>query len=114
MGSKEINISRDYLPRLKADLEKTISSYKKATSFRAKKIEQDMEQIKIYLDILENRPDSIKLAPGASKKLRDVLSWQPRDGKRNATHRRQQDQLEKHFLELQKVLVSLISKRFKY
>jgi len=114
MSPREFDISRDYLPRLKADLEKTLTAYRKAAALRARKIEQDTEQIKVYLEILENRRDKIKLSPATSKKLHGVLSWEPKNGRKNATHRKQQDQLEKHFQELQKVLVGLISRRFKY
>jgi hypothetical protein len=114
MTPRELDISRDYLPRLKTDLEKTLSAYRKATELRARKMDQDMEQIKVYLDLLENRGDKVKLSPAALKKLQGVLSWEPKNGRKNAMHRKQQDQLEKHFIELQKVMVSLISKRFKY
>jgi hypothetical protein len=114
MSPRELDISREYLPHLKTDLEKTLSAYRKATALRAKKMDQDMEQIKVYLDLLENRNDKVKLSPAAIKKLHNVLTWEPKNGRKNATHRKQQDQLEKHFVELQKVLVGLISKRFKY
>ncbi len=114
MTAGELDISRDYLPRFKKDLEKTLAAYRKATALRAQKIDQDMEQIKVYLDLLESRHDKIKLDPAAVKKLQGVLSWEPKNGRKNSTHRKQQDQLERHFLELQKALVGLISKRFKY
>ena len=70
MTPRELDISRDYLPRLKVDLEKTLTAYRKATALRARKIEQDLEQIKVYLDILENRPDKIKLKPATLKNSR--------------------------------------------
>jgi hypothetical protein len=114
MRPGDYDISNDYVPRLKADLEKTLLDYQKATTLRAKRMEQDMEQIKVYLDILENRPEFLNLSSSATKKLHDVLSWKPKSTRKNSTHRKQQDQLEEHFLELQKVLVGLISKRFKY
>jgi hypothetical protein len=114
MQAREYDISGDYLPRLKADIEHTLSDYHKATSLRAKKIEQDMEQIKVYLEILENREGRVKLSPRASRKLQGLLNWRPKTPRRKSTHRKRQDQLEDHFVEIQKALVGLISKRFKY
>jgi glycerophosphoryl diester phosphodiesterase len=114
MGPREYDISRDYLPRLKADIEHTIAAYRKASDLRARKIEQDLEQIKVYFEILEQRRDKVTLSQGASKKLNGVLTWKPKNPRKNPTHRKHQDQLEKHFFEIQKVLVGLISKRFKY
>jgi hypothetical protein len=101
---------KDLLSRLKSELEKTEGAYGKVVSLRAKKIEQDREQIGVYLDILQSEISDIKINAKNSKKIDKVLSWKPK----HKSCRKQQDELENHLLELQKLLVSLISKRFKY
>jgi hypothetical protein len=111
MTRKDQETTKAILPLLKADVQKTLEMYKKTVELRAKKIEQDMEQIKTYVNILENAQDA-KLNPRVLKKLNKVLSWEMKSQKK--TCRQQQDQIENHFLELQKSLVGLISKRFKY
>jgi hypothetical protein len=114
MVSGDKDMSWDFLSRLKADLEKTMAAYQAVDSLRAKKISQDLEQIKVYLNILENQRDSIKLNGKNSRKINRLLAWKAKTKKKNIAYRKQQDQLEDHFLELQKALVGLISKRFKY
>jgi hypothetical protein len=110
MNTKEYNIPRDILPRIKADLEKTLAAYGKVTQLRQKKMEQDIEQIKVYLNILENQTNDVTLKNRNAREINRILSWK----EKNTSHRKQQDELEDHFLELQKILVGLISKRFKY
>jgi hypothetical protein len=110
MDTKEYNISRDILPRIKADLENTLAAYGKITQLRQKKMEQDLDQIKVYLNILENQSNSVTLKNRSAQKINRLLSWESK----NTSHRKRQDELEDHFLELQKILVGLISKRFKY
>ena len=105
------DMKKDFLSRLQADIAKTIEANKKIIDLRAKKIEQDLEQVKVYLNVLESQKD-IKLNSGATKKLEKVLSWKLK-GKAK-TYCDQQSELEKHFLDLQKNLVGLISKKFKY
>jgi len=114
MGAREHDIPREVLPRLKDVLNRTLAAYEKSSELREQKIEQDLEQVKVYLNVLENQSDEIKLSPRMSKKLEELFSWEPRAKRKNASHRRQQDQLEDHFIEIQKVLVALISKRYKY
>ena len=102
---------KDILPRLNADMAKTLESHKKIVDLRTKKIEQDFEQVHVYLNVLENQKD-IKLDSRAIKKLDKVLSWKPKA--KAKTYSDKQRELEKHFLDLQKYLVGLISKKFKY
>jgi hypothetical protein len=101
---------KDLLNRLRSEIDKTEEAYGKVVSLRAKKIEQDREQIGVYLDILKSELADIKISAKNSKKIDKVLSWKPK----HKSCRKQQDELEKHLLELQNLLVSLISKRFKY
>jgi hypothetical protein len=114
MNSADKEMSWDFLPRLKADLEKTMAAYSRVDQLRAKKIEQDLEQIKVYLNILENQRDTIKLNNKNSRKMSRLLAWKAKAEKKSLPYNKQQDQLEKHLLELQKALVGLISRRFKY
>jgi hypothetical protein len=103
-------MNNNLLARLKSELEKTHEEYCKVISLRSRKIEQDREQIGVYLGILENQLTGIKLNDKISKKIEKVLSWKMSQ----RPCRKQQDELETHLLELQKILVNLISKRFKY
>jgi hypothetical protein len=105
------DIIKDILSRLKADMAKTLEAHKKIVAFQAKKIEQDLEQVHVYLNVLESQKD-IKLDSRAIKKLDKLLSWKPK-GKAK-TFSDKQKELERHFLDLQKYLVGLISKKFKY
>ena len=114
MASKGPRTVNEILPHLKADLEKTLAEYDKATKLRAQKMLRETEQIKTYLELLESKSDDVKLTGRHLKKLHKLLAWEVRLHKKDLTHRRQQDSLEDHFLELQKVLVGLISRRFKY
>jgi hypothetical protein len=102
---------KNILPRLNADMAKTLEARKRIVDLRAKKIDQDLGQVNVYLNILENQKD-IKLNPRAIKKLDKLLSWKPK-GKAK-TYADKQKELEKHFLDLQKFLIGLISKKFKY
>jgi len=101
---------KELLNRLKSEFEKTEEAYGKVVSLRAKKIEQDREQIGVYLEILKGELADIKINAKNSKKIDKVLSWKSKQKSCD----KQQDELEKHLLELQKLLVSLISKRFRY
>lgn len=108
----DADATREILKRLKDELAKTLEDYKKIVALRTKKIEQDRQQIGVYFDILENEIEGIKLNSKHSKKIDKVLSWKADPVTKS--HSKQQDQLEDHLIELQKLLVNLISKRFKY
>ena len=102
------------LASLRDALDKTLEQYRKAAALRAKKMDQDLEQIEVYMKIIETRCKELKLSPHNSRKLRRLLSWKPRASVSKYSYRRHQDALENHFLELQKLLVGIISKKFKY
>jgi hypothetical protein len=106
------NHTREILQRIKDDLAKTLEAHKKIELLRAKKLEQDCQQIGVYFDVLESEIKAIRLNSKNSKKIEKILSW--KSDPVNKNHNRQQDQLEDHLIELQKLLVNLISKRFKY
>jgi len=104
----------ELLIAIKEELDKTLKAYEQTRDLRAKKIEQDLKQIDVYLDILQNRADSAKLSEQSLRRLNRLLNWSPKTRGKQKAHRKQQDQLEDHFLELQKLLVGLLSKGFKY
>ena len=103
--------SEDILPVLRSEIDKTIDAYKNIVALRSQKIEQDIEQINVYFKLLENQKD-LKLKKGMQKKIAKVLSWQFTEDGKTLKHR--QESYEQHFLDLQKSLVSLISKKFQY
>jgi len=114
MNPKQNELPRDFLPRLKADINRTLAARKKACALREQKIEQDLEQVKVYLNILESQKGNIRLGSKVSRKLEGLFSWKPKINSKNISPRKQQDQLEEHIIEIQKVLVGLISKRFEH
>jgi hypothetical protein len=113
MATVEHDMSEELLSRLKRELEETLHGYRKAAELRSKKIEQEREQIEVYVDLLENKLEMIKLNRHQIKKIDKVLSRKSKIAKISGA-RRKQDLLEDRFLELQKLLVNLLSKRFKY
>jgi len=112
MHKDDIDLKQDYLPRLEKELESAYSSYKAISTLRQKKVDQDFEQAKVYLNILVNQTD-IKLNAKNLKRISRLLS-SPEINNKERTYRYKQDKLEKRLLKIQEVLVSLISKRFKY
>jgi hypothetical protein len=114
MAALEHDLTEELLARLKRELEETLDVYRKVAALRSKKIEQEREQIEVYLDILEHRLGVIKLNNQQIKKIDKVLSRKSKPGGKQKAHRKQQDHLEDRFLEIQGLLVELISKRFKY
>lgn len=104
----------ELLPQLEAEMRKTIAAYHDNAGLRAKKIEQDLKQIEVYLEILQNRAEGAKLTEQNLKRLGKALSWKPKTRGHHKSYRKQQDQFEDHFLEIQKILVGILSKRFKY
>lgn len=113
MGQVESGTQKEYLFRLSAELDKTLAAYREVIALRQKTIEQDMEQIKVYCDIIEKQPD-LKLNPMSARRLNRLLSKDSLSMSGNVTSREKQDELEGHFLKLQEALVSLISRQFKY
>jgi hypothetical protein len=105
---------QELIRRLKDDLEKTLEAHRTIINFRSKKMEQDREQLGVYFKILESETESIKLNPNISNKINKTLAWKVKFDNKTKNHNKQQEAIEKHFLELQKVLVNLLSKRFKY
>jgi hypothetical protein len=114
MAAVEQVMTEDILLRLKRELEQTLDVYRKVAALRSKKIEQEREQIEVYLDVLENKLEAVKLNKQQVKRIDKILAAKPKPAEEHKTHRKQQDQLEDRFLEIQKLLVDLISKRFKY
>jgi hypothetical protein len=114
MAHKNPRTVNELLIHLKADLEQTLADYDKATQLRAKKMIRETEQIRTYIELLENKQDTTDLNSRSLRKLNKILVWQKKPGKKDLTQRKQQDRLEDHFQELQKVLVGLLSRRFKY
>ncbi len=112
MATAEQVMTEDMLLRLKRELEQTLDVYRKVAALRSKKIEQEREQIEVYLDVLENKLEAVKLNKQQVKRIDKILATKPKE--KHKTHRKQQDQLEDKFLDIQKLLVDLISKRFKY
>ncbi len=104
----------ELLAGLKAELEEALDAYRKIVSLRAKKIEQEREQVEVYLGVLEDKLEKIRLTKRNLRKIGKVLSPKPKPKGKRETYRRQQDKLEDRFLEIQKLLVNLISKGFKY
>lgn len=102
------------LTSLKENLNQTLLQYKQAAALRAKKMDQDLEQIGVYLKIIEAQCKELKLSPFNMRKFRQLLAWKPRENSNKFAYRKKQDSLEDHFLELQKFLVGIISKKFKY
>ncbi len=113
MAAKDHN-PRELLHRLKDDLEKTLEAHRAIVDLRSKKLEQDREQFGTYFKILESENEGIKLNPKNTKKIDKVLSWKSKYDHKLQSHSIQQEALEDHLLELQKILVNLLSKRFKY
>ena len=111
MKRDELDTQKEILRRLKADIDKTLDAHRKIIELQGKKIEQDLEQVRVYLNILETGQD-VKLNARVLKKLDKVLAWKLKD--RNLAYCETQDKLESHFRDLQKALVGLISKKFKY
>ena len=99
---------------LKADLHKTLDTYKKTTADRARKIEQDLEQIRVYFEILEISDRNIDLNARYVRKINRLLSWTKKVSAKNITLKKQQDRFEDHFLEIQKILVDLLSNKFSH
>jgi uncharacterized tellurite resistance protein B-like protein len=104
----------ELLAAIKEELDRTINSYEQARDLRAKKIEQDLKQVDVYLDILQNRSESARLNERSLRRINGLLTWSPKTRGKQKAYSKQQDQLEKHLIELQKLLVGLLSKRFKY
>jgi hypothetical protein len=109
----ENGTQKDYLIRLMAEIEKTVAAYEEATALRQKKIEQEIEQIKVYYDIINNQPDA-KLNSRSASRLDRLLSKTQKSISNKKNCREKQDKLERRFLKLQESLVGLISKQFKY
>jgi hypothetical protein len=114
MAAAEHEMTEELLARLKRELEETLNMYRKVAALRSKKIEQEREQIEVYLDVLENKLEAVKLNKQQVRKIDKLLAIKPKSAGKQKTHRKQQDRLEDRFLEIQKLLVDLISKRFKY
>ncbi len=106
--------TRELLLLIKADLQKTLDIYRKATVDRAKKIEQDLEQINVYFEILESGEKSRTLNARIIKKINRLISWTDKAKTKSTTLKKQQDRFEDHFREIQKTLVILLSNKFKY
>jgi hypothetical protein len=105
---------QELIRRLKDDLEKTLEAHRTIINFRARKMEQDREQLGVYFKILESETEGIKLNSNILNKINKTLAWNAKVDNKIKKHSEQQDAIEKHLLELQKVLVNLLSKRFKY
>jgi hypothetical protein len=114
MACKNMKIVDEILPQLKADLEKTLVEYEKAAKMRAIKMTRETEQIKTYVELLESKSEEVTFNGRSLRRLNKLLAWQKKSRRKDLAHRKQQDRLEDHFQELQKVLVGMLSKRFKY
>jgi hypothetical protein len=104
---------KEYMLRLKAEIESTLAAYNEVCELRRKTLEQDIEQIKVYYGVIESQSEA-KLNPLMVKRLSRLLSKKPKKMTDNHNCREKQDELEKRFLKLQEALVGLISKQFKY
>jgi|WetSurMetagenome_2_1015567.scaffolds.fasta_scaffold155649_2 hypothetical protein len=104
---------KEFMLKLKAEIESTLAAYSEVSELRRKTLEQDIEQTKVYYGVIESQPEA-KLNPLMAKRISRLISKKPKKMTDNHSCRDKQDELEKRFLKLQEALVGLISKQFKY
>ena len=103
----------DFMLEIKAEIEKTLDDYDNVLNLRRKTLEQDIEQIKVYYEIIQKQPQT-NLNPKLIRRITNVLKKKNNISSGMLNCSKRQELLEKRFLLLQDALVGLISKQFKY
>jgi len=113
MAGSDSKTQKDFMLEIQAEIDKTLQDYRDVIELRQKTLEQDIEQIKVYCDIIQQQPQT-SLNPILAGKINRLLAKKSREITDKSSCREKQNELEKRFLSLQEALVGLISKQFKY